>query len=146
MKEEGGGLELALDKIIEKINSNAVVIGKHIYGNLYNCDKEVLMQTNVLSDIIKKACEIGNMKLLDIKTWRIGLGVSIVAIILESHISLHTWPEYNFATLDVYSCGEHTKPEDAFNFIAKALKAKKIVSNRADRSFYRNEDTSNHNA
>ena len=76
------------------------------------------------------------MTLLDVKLWKIGEGVSIVAIVLESHISIHTWPEYSFATVDVYSCGPHTWPELSFDYIVKALKAKKVVMGTADRTMY----------
>ncbi len=110
------------------------VYGKHVYGNLYECDEEVLKDERALRDIVVKAAEIGNMTLLDVKSWKIGEGVSIVAIVLESHIAIHTWPEYRFATLDVYSCGMHTDPEAAFNYIVRALGAKRVERGVADRS------------
>ncbi len=117
----------------------ARVVGKHVYGNLYGCDSEILRNPYELEKIVVDAAKIGNMNLLDIKIWRIGEGLSIVAIILESHISIHTWPEFGFATVDVYSCGPHTWPELSFDYIAKALKAKKIVVEKADRTMYEEE-------
>lgn len=114
----------------------AKVIGKHVYGNLYGCDAEILSDPYRLERIIVDAAKIGNMNLLDVKIWKIGEGVSIVAIILESHISVHTWPEHGFATVDVYSCGSHTWPELSFDYIAKALKAKKVVKGIVDRTMY----------
>ena len=44
-------------------------------------------------------------------------GVSGCVIVAESHICIHTWPEYNFMTVDVYTCGDHTHPEKAIDFI-----------------------------
>ncbi|MFN3346384.1 MAG: adenosylmethionine decarboxylase, partial [Candidatus Bipolaricaulaceae bacterium] len=41
-------------------------------------------------------------------------GVSGVAVIAESHISLHTWPEHGYVALDVFTCGEKVVPEAAF--------------------------------
>ncbi len=110
------------------------VYGKHVYGNLFDCDPEVLSDPRRLKEIVEEAAGVGNMTLLDIKYWVISPGVSIVAIILESHISIHTWPEHRFATVDVYSCGEHTKPEEAFNYIVKALKAGRYEVFVGDRS------------
>ncbi|MBP1357736.1 MAG: adenosylmethionine decarboxylase, partial [Sulfolobus sp.] len=63
-----------------------------------------------------------------------GEGVSVVAIVLESHITIHTWPEYRFATVDVYSCGAHTDPNKAFEYIVTQLDAKRYTKNEADRS------------
>jgi S-adenosylmethionine decarboxylase len=115
---------------------SAKVIGKHVYGNLYGCDPDILRNPYQLEKVVIDAARIGNMTLLDVKLWKIGEGVSIVAIVLESHISIHTWPEYGFATVDVYSCGSHTWPELSFDYIAKALKAKKVVMGSADRTMY----------
>lgn len=110
------------------------VVGTHIYGNLKGCNREKLMDEKYLEEMILTAAKVGNMNVLDIKTWKIGLGVSVVAIILESHITLHTWPEFGFATVDVYSCGKHTDAKAAFDFIAKELEAEEIIYGEADRS------------
>ncbi len=111
------------------------VFGKHIYGNLYECEGSLLSDPEYLERVVRESAKIGNMTLLDIRLWRIEPGVSIVGIVLESHITIHTWPEHNFATVDVYSCGEHTNPEAAFKYIVKALKAKRFEYEIADRSY-----------
>ncbi|MFP3197071.1 MAG: adenosylmethionine decarboxylase [Sulfolobaceae archaeon] len=114
--------------------STPKVVGKQVYGSLYECDPNILKDREALEQIVKDAVTIGNMTLLDIKSWKIGDGVSVVAIVLESHVTIHTWPEYNFATIDVYSCGPHTDPKRAFQYIVEQLKAKKYTMNEADRS------------
>jgi len=114
--------------------STPKVVGKQVYGSLYECDPNILKDKEALEKIVKDAVTIGNMTLLDIKSWKIGDGVSVVAIVLESHVTIHTWPEYNFATVDVYSCGAHTDPKRAFQYIVEQLKAKKYTMNEADRS------------
>lgn len=118
------------------IRPRARVFGKHVYGNLYGCDPEILRSPLALEKIVVEAALAGNMNLLDVKVWKIGEGISVVAVILESHISIHTWPEHEFATADVYSCGSHTQPEKSFEYIARALKAKKIVGGVVDRTMY----------
>ncbi|MEM0165016.1 MAG: adenosylmethionine decarboxylase [Saccharolobus sp.] len=110
------------------------VIGRQVYGSLYDCDEEVLKDANKLEQIVRGAADAGNMNILDIKSWKIGEGVSIVAIVLESHITIHTWPEYRFATIDVYSCGAHTDPYKAFMYISENLRAKRYTINEVDRS------------
>ncbi|BBG24006.1 adenosylmethionine decarboxylase [Sulfuracidifex tepidarius] len=110
------------------------VVGKQVYGSLYECDEDVLKDTQKLQEIVRQASKEGNMTLLDIKSWKIGEGVSVVAIILESHITIHTWPEYKFATVDVYSCGAHTDPKKAFYYIAEELKSERYEIKEADRS------------
>ena len=110
------------------------VVGKEVFGNLYDCDTEILKDSEKLKQIAVQATKEGNMTLLDVRAWKIGEGVSVVAIVLESHVTIHTWPEHNFATVDVYSCGSHTDPRKAFNYIVTELKAKRFNVNEADRS------------
>lgn len=115
--------------------NEAKVVGRHVYGNLVNCrNSDILSDPHRLEEIVRKAAELGNMTILDVKSWKIGEGVSVVAVILESHITIHTWPEFNFATVDVYSCGSHTDPHAAFNYIVEALKPEKVEIGYFDRS------------
>lgn len=110
------------------------VVGKQVYGSLYDCNEDVLKEVDKLREIAIDAAKEGKMTLLDVKAWKIGEGVSVVAIVLESHITIHTWPEYKFATVDVYSCGAHTDPKKAFEYIAIKLGAKRYTMKEADRS------------
>ncbi|MCI4455859.1 MAG: adenosylmethionine decarboxylase [Sulfolobus sp.] len=110
------------------------VVGKQVYGELYDCNVETLKDEQRLREIVTNAARIGNMTLLDVKSWKIGEGVSVMAIVLESHITIHTWPEHAFATVDVYSCGAHTDPKKAYLYIVEQLGAKRYTIKEADRS------------
>lgn len=109
--------------------------GRHIIGNLYECEPRKLCDIVFLTELVKRAAEAGNMTLLDIKSWKIGPGASIVGIILESHIAIHTWPERKFAAVDVYSCGFKSQPERAFEVIASSLEAKHVEVKVLDRNY-----------
>ncbi len=128
-----GGLRSLLKEVKE---ANHKVIGKHVYGSLFECDPDILSDAEYLAEVATNAAKEGNMTLLDVKYWKIHPGVSLVAIILESHITIHTWPEYRFATVDVYSCGERSDPVASFTYIAKALRAKSYSYDVIDRSLY----------
>ena len=132
-REQERGLGLAESDVQRE--SKPRVIGKHIYGNAMNCNVERLMDEEFIVKTVREAAQKGNMTILDLKSWKIGKGVSVVAVVLESHISIHTWPEYGFATIDVYSCGDHTSPEKAFSHIVERLEAKSVVKGFIDRSF-----------
>ncbi|ACL10332.1 S-adenosylmethionine decarboxylase [Desulfurococcus amylolyticus 1221n] len=111
------------------------VIGKHVYGELYECDPGILMNEKDLVEIVKKAAEIGGFTLLDVKAWKINPGVSVVGIVLESHISIHTWPEFAFATVDVYTCGTKGDSVKAYKYIVHALKAKRHTLRVVNRDY-----------
>jgi len=127
-------------KLIEKIRGvekKKPVIGRHVFGELYGCDPDILSDEFRLSNIVVEAAEIGGFTLLDVKAWKINPGVSVVGIILESHISIHTWPEYSFATVDVYTCGLKGDPMKSYLYIVKELKARKYSVKVSDRSYSR---------
>jgi S-adenosylmethionine decarboxylase len=52
-------------------------------------------------------------------------GVTALALLSESHISVHTWPELGYAACDVFMCGEQARPELACEHLAKALAAER---------------------
>ena len=56
-------------------------------------------------------------------------GVTGVAMLAESHISIHTWPEKGMAVCDVFTCGDSAEPENAVEYMKEKLKATEIVSN-----------------
>jgi S-adenosylmethionine decarboxylase proenzyme len=53
-------------------------------------------------------------------------GVSGVVVIAESHLAIHTWPEYGYAAVDVFTCGETVDPHVANDTLKESLKAKTV--------------------
>lgn len=63
-------------------------------------------------------------------------GVSGVAIIAESHISIHTWPEYEFVAIDIFLCGGKN-PKPAIKSLKKSFKPKKVIINDIKRGEFK---------
>ena len=126
---------------------NALVYGVHVYGNLYGCNKELLKDEMYLLKIVKEAADIAGALVVSTFYYKFGVngGISVVAIVAESHISIHTWPEHEYATVDVYTCGSHTNPMAAFQHIAKSLNARRVEVFVSDRSYYVNNTNNNEN-
>jgi len=83
-----------------------VIIGKHVYGSLYGISEEIASNEEYLVDVVKKASELANMTLLEVRSWRLSGEkdeVSVIALVVESHIAIHTWINYRYATVDVYT-------------------------------------------
>ncbi|MCD6383999.1 MAG: adenosylmethionine decarboxylase [Thermoplasmata archaeon] len=53
-------------------------------------------------------------------------GVSAMVIIAESHLSIHTWPEYNYAAVDIFTCGDDVDPYKALDYLKEVLSPGKI--------------------
>ena len=60
-------------------------------------------------------------------------GVSGVAVLAESHISIHTWPEKSYAALDIFVCGENADPDLALNHIKTRFEATTLNTRRLKR-------------
>ncbi len=134
-----------MKNIGENLNTNQEhskadrVVGKHVYGNLYDIESQIAGNELKLREIVIEAAKLANMTLYDLKSWTFGGkkgGVSVIALVLESHIAIHTWIEYSYATVDVYTCGEHSDPWKAFEYIVSNLKPRYYTVNYADRSSF----------
>lgn len=105
------------------------VIGKHVYGNLYGISKDILNDVEFLKDTMINAAIKANAKIVETKVWdfrgRKKGGVSIIILVEESHLALHTWEEYEYATLDIYTCGSHSDPLNGFYYVLERLAPKR---------------------
>ena len=113
------------------------IIGKHIYSNLYSCSSAAMTDEEELRSIVIEAAKAARMTVWDTKAWKFGGpkgGVSAIALILESHIAIHTWNEFQYATVDVFTCGEKSEPRLAFQHIVERLKPASVTKHFADRS------------
>ncbi len=113
------------------------IVGKHCILELYECDPLKLNDENFIKTIVISAAEIAGATLLQMIIHSFEpKGVTGLALLAESHISIHTWPESKYAAVDVFTCGEQTVPEKACQYLVKELSATKYSL----RSFSRQTD------
>jgi S-adenosylmethionine decarboxylase len=123
--------------VVEEDCSSRQIVGRHVYGNLYDCDPTILSDEDFLRQLVIEAVRISKCNLHEVKSWNFGGergGVSVIALVTESHIAVHTWIEYRYATVDVYTCGSKSDPEAAFAFIVSRLRPKEYTKYFSDRS------------
>ena len=110
------------------------MVGKHCILELYDCDPSKLDDETFLRHTITTAAQRAGATLLNLITHRFEpQGVTGLALLAESHISIHTWPENGYAAVDVFTCGDHTMPEKACEVLCEDLGA----GRHALRSFLR---------
>ena len=106
-------------------NSNVAItdtVGKHCILELYDCDRAKLDDESLLRSAISNAALRAGATLLQLISHRFEPhGVTGLALLAESHISIHTWPESGYAAVDVFTCGDHTMPERACRVLAEEL-------------------------
>lgn len=100
-------------------------LGKHLLLELKDCDAGLLNDMDYLREALNAvAILIGATVIKDSFYQFSPQGISGVVIIAESHISIHTWPEFCYAAVDVFTCGEVIQPAKAVKPLAEKLKAK----------------------
>ncbi len=104
-------------------------LGKHLLLELKNCNKELLDDLDFLKACLNDAAVQSGATVVGESFYHFPPhGVSGILNIAESHISIHTWPEYGYAAVDVFTCGDDVKPEEAARLITQRLEAKKCSS------------------
>lgn len=99
--------------------------GKHLILDLYECDPDCLDDYPQLEEWLQTALLMADATILRILGEKFQpQGVTILALLAESHASIHTWPELKYCAIDLYTCGEKTKGEKAAAFLKHKLKAK----------------------
>ena len=97
-------------------------LGRHLLLELKDCDREVLNDLNLLRHILQEAATAAGATVLGDSFHQFEpQGVSGVVIIAESHLFIHTWPEYGYAAVDIFTCGDSTQPQDAAGMLVKQL-------------------------
>ena len=97
---------------------------KHLLLELYRCDYEKLNDESFLRCTLNKAAKLANAKVLNLISNKFEpQGVTAIALLAESHISIHTWPESNYSAIDIFTCGHNMLPELASQYLIEALKA-----------------------
>ncbi|WP_346945369.1 adenosylmethionine decarboxylase [Clostridium sp.] len=109
-------------------------LGRHILVEYYNCDVEILKDHAVIEEYMKQAAIEANATIVTscfhkFNPW----GVSGAVIIQESHLTIHTWPEYGYASVDLFTCGDTVNPWVGFKYLENALKAERSESTEVSR-------------
>ena len=99
-------------------------LGRHILIEFYNCNKEILASPELVEKHMNKAAKVANATIVNSVFHHFNpYGVSGAVIISESHLAIHTWPEYGYAAVDVFTCGNKIDPWTAFDFLEEAFEA-----------------------
>ena len=102
-------------------------IGRHCILELYHCDHARLNDEAFIRTTITSSAKIAGATLIHLVTHSFKpQGVTGLALLAESHISIHTWPEIGYAAIDVFTCGDHTMPEKACKLLSKDFLAKRV--------------------
>lgn len=109
-------------------------LGKHLILELYGCPAESLNDPVLIENSLTAAVKASGATLIKPFFHQFApQGVSGVIIIAESHFTIHTWPEYNYAAVDVFTCGEVIDMDEAVEVIRTMLNAQSLQKMGIDR-------------
>ena len=96
---------------------------KHILFDLKECSPTSLLDDEeYIKETLIEASKIAKIELLKVETHKFEpQGVTGFALLAESHLSIHTWPEKGVAYCDIFTCGEQCQPESAVEYLSKWL-------------------------
>ncbi len=99
--------------------------GRHLILDLYECDQEILNDYEELQRLLEASLVMAKANVLRIFGEKFEpQGVTLLALLAESHASIHTWPETGYCAIDLYTCGDTTQTHRAAEFLKTKLKAK----------------------
>lgn len=100
-------------------------LGTHLLIELRDCNPSILKDLEKVKNTLISAAKEAQATIIDSSFHEFNpFGVSGVVVIAESHLTIHTWPEYGYAAVDIFTCGDVIKPEIAASYLIKQFECK----------------------
>ncbi|MEL6399694.1 MAG: polyamine aminopropyltransferase [Cyanobacteria bacterium J06626_4] len=99
-------------------------LGRHILVEFHGCSSEILNDVpHIEKSMLKAAKEAGATIISSVFHHFSPFGVSGVVVIQESHLAIHTWPEYRYAAVDLFTCGYSVSPWTSYEILKAEFEA-----------------------
>ena len=100
-------------------------LGRHILVEFFGCNPDILNDVITIETSMVEAAREATATVINSTFHHFSpYGVSGVVVIQESHLAIHTWPEFQYAAVDVFTCGDSVNPWDCYDYLLKAFEAK----------------------
>ena len=110
------------------------LLGRHLMLEVYDCPRKYLDDPNAIRQLLLAAARGARATVIDTMVHRFRpQGVSGVVVIAESHLTIHTWPEYGCAALDMFSCSPQIDLDQIAEHLARELRARRIDARVVER-------------
>lgn len=104
-------------------------LGQHLLIELYGCDAEILDDLEHVQRAMLHAAELVSASIIGVVSRKFDpQGVTVVVAISESHLSIHTWPEYGYAAVDVFTCSHEPLTQEVEDYLIRTLRAADATS------------------
>lgn len=109
--------------------------GRHLVADLHGCTG--LDDVHRIEAALRAGADAAGATVLDVRLHPFGPGAGVtgVALLAESHISIHSWPEHRYAAIDIFVCGRRCRPDAALDTIATLLEAREVRTTTLARGY-----------
>ena len=120
----------------QPIHNQTPFHGEHILLELYGCNSAKLNDEIYLRCQINQAAKLAQATVLNLVSNKFEpYGVTAIALLAESHISIHTWPESHYSAIDIFTCGRNMRPYLASQFLIEQLESKNHLLKTINRDY-----------
>ena len=107
------------------MNAPTNALGTHLLLDLKDCKSELLDDIEFIRQAMTRAANEAGATIVGETFHKFSpMGVTGIIAIAESHLCIHTWPEYGYAAVDIFTCGEEFKPYRAADLLIERLQSK----------------------
>ncbi len=113
-------------------------LGRQILVEYYDCDDSKINDVSFIEQALLNATKASRATIISHNFHKFNpYGVSGVVVIAESHIAIHTWPEYNYAAVDIFTCGETIDPWIIQEYLKEHFDSKNVSSMEMKRGLFK---------
>lgn len=113
-------------------------LGRQILVEFYECDSSKLNDVEYIETAMLDGTKAAHASIISHNFHKFSpYGVSGMVVIAESHVAIHTWPEYNYAAVDIFTCGDTIDPWIIQEFLKEAFSSKNISSMEMKRGLFK---------
>jgi S-adenosylmethionine decarboxylase len=116
-------------------------LGRHVLAEFYGCSPDILNNTAQIEEIMVNAALEAGAEIREVVFHEFTpQGVSGVVVISESHLAIHTWPEFGYAAVDVFTCGTTVDPWVSCYYLKKHFTAERMAAKEIKRGIFELND------
>lgn len=110
------------------------IIGRHLTIDMYGCIFESLDNVEFVQDSMLTAIKEANMTLLSFTAHKFEpQGLAAWALLKEGHMSVHTYPTMSYTAIDIFTCGDQSRPDQAIKVLKHCFHPEKIKTTNIKR-------------
>ncbi|MBE6366495.1 MAG: adenosylmethionine decarboxylase [Lentisphaerae bacterium] len=116
----------------QPISFKNLALGRHLTIEYYDCSAQILADVKTMEQLFVDAAKRSGATVLESSFHAFQpQGVSGIVVICESHFAVHAWPEYDYAAVDIFTCGDQIDFELAAQTLRSSLQSRSMVISHA---------------